>query len=80
VSDQNCDQSEGVAVCCAVSGCAGPCQCTLAAQCNPGNPGTVDACDGSSDCGDKVCCEATAAGQTQRICTPSSLCNGVILP
>jgi hypothetical protein len=81
-NDSNCSQAGGAAVCCAIPGCAGPCECRLAAQCEPGS--VFLECESGSDCaqygGSKVCCKASSGGQSMQFCTKQSGCSGTVLP
>ena len=82
VNDANCNQSQGMAVCCAIPTCTGPCECRLAANCP--KSGLFLECKGAADCssfgGGKVCCQAGSGSQAMQYCTKPSGCPGVVLP
>jgi hypothetical protein len=82
VNDQNCNQSQGKTVCCAMPGCVAPCECQLETNCPGGTPFLP--CQTSADCskfgGGKVCCEVQTGGSTMRFCTKQNGCSGQVIP
>ena len=82
VNDSNCSQSQGMATCCAIPTCTGPCECRLAADCP--KTGLFLECKGAADCGafggGKVCCQIASGSQTMQYCTKPSGCSGKVLP
>jgi hypothetical protein len=81
-NDSNCGQSQGPAVCCAIPGCTGPCECRLASGCPKTSPFLE--CNSAADCavygGGKICCRASSGGQTMQYCTKQNGCPGTTLP
>ncbi|HJZ88199.1 MAG TPA: hypothetical protein VKN99_23655 [Polyangia bacterium] len=81
VNDTQCDQSQGMAICCKLPQCSSFCACTLSAMC-PGGTMWLP-CNSTADCaqfGGKVCCRESAGGQTVQFCTKQSGCSGMVLP
>lgn len=83
VQNAQCDQSGGMAVCCASDTCSGiPCECLLQTDC--AEPSLAIECAQGSDCdhigGNKVCCRPSGGGVANQFCTKPSACNGETLP